>query len=235
MLEQYNDSSILKINSNNSIQSNVNIVKELIDNSLDSGADSIILDLINYGTKKITIIDNGKGIEKNIFNSLGTRGATTKVSKIAMINTIKTHGFRGQALSAIAHLCDLQIITKTKYEDSPYLLRFSNNGNVQNIRKIPDSDFKEERNFWKNSDSGTITIVDNVFKNNEIRRDSICNKKDLYYNEILNLVQAYVIINFNVSFDVFIKDDNSRKKVLHFENDKEKSNNLILIVYIYTK
>jgi len=219
MLEKYNDSSILKINSNNAIQSNLNIVKEIMDNSIDSGANSIILDLVDLGIKKITIIDNGKGIDRTIFDFICTRGATTKVNNLSEINTLKTHGFRGQALSAISHLCDLQIITKTNNENSPFLLVFSNEGKIVDFKHIPENEFKEERRFWKESQSGTIAIVNNIFKNNDVRRDAINKKKEYHYGEILNLIQAYAIIHFNVNFDVFIKDNNNRKKILQLETD----------------
>jgi len=231
MLKKYDESSILKINSNNAIQSNLNIVKELIDNSIDSGADSIILDIEEFGTKKITVIDNGKGIDKDIFDSLCIRGVTTKVNNISELNTLNTNGFRGQALSAISHLCDLQIITKSNNESSAYLLSFSNEGEIINFKHITENDFKEERKFWKDSQSGTIAIVNNVFKNNEIRRESVLKKKDYYFCEILNLVQAYAIINFNVRFDVFEKNDNKRNKIFQFENSQNIICKFFLIFY----
>ena len=67
MLKEYDEKSILKINSNNAMASTVNIVKELIDNSIDGGADTIRIELSDYGIEEISIIDNGQGINPEIY------------------------------------------------------------------------------------------------------------------------------------------------------------------------
>ena len=81
-MEKYDESSILKINSNNSIQSNINIIKELIDNSLDVKSTKIILEFYDSATSKIICIDNGTGITKKISsNQLGQEAHQQKLIK----------------------------------------------------------------------------------------------------------------------------------------------------------
>lgn len=229
ILQQYSETLINKINSNNAIQSNVNIIKELLDNSIDAGADSIILKLFDFGLKKIILSDNGHGIDTKIFEYLCCRGATTKVSETSDINKLKTHGFRGQALSAIANLCEFQIITKTKDDDLPYLVSYSTEGKICELKNIHNHDYKEERKIWQNTGSGSIAIVTNIFKNNSIRKEAVNNYKETYTNEIINLVQSYALINFKISFEVYLQDDNFSKNILHFQKNLNTRGKKIII------
>jgi DNA mismatch repair protein MutL len=215
-MEKYDEFSILKINSYNSIQSNINIIKELIDNSLDAKSTIINLELHDSATTKIICLDNGIGISQDFFESIGKRGATTKISQIEDTFNLKTHGFRGQAISAIANLCNLTIFTKTKNEENLQKIKFSENGIISNWEKIPKNyflfDFKEFSNF----ESGTIFIVDEIFNNNSIRKEAIMKKKEFYLNEIYSLIQNYALINTNVNFEVFQKQLNFTRKIFNF-------------------
>lgn len=214
-IKKLNESSILKINSNNSLQSNLNIIKELVDNSIDAEASKIHIELYDSATTKIICIDNGKGINKNILESIGRRGSTTKLNDIEDIFTIKTHGFRGQAISAIANLCELSLLTKTKNGEYLYRIKFSEEGKISNFEELNKS-FKGDFKNFSSYESGCVFIIDNLFKHNPIRRDSIIKKKDFYLNEIFSLLQSYALINSNIDFEVFHKQMNLMKKIFSF-------------------
>ena len=74
------------------------VIKELIENSLDSDANSIEIICKNYGLDGLEIIDNGTGIKEQDFNSIAKRHYSSKIAKFEDLKTILTHGFRGEFL-----------------------------------------------------------------------------------------------------------------------------------------
>ena len=79
-----------------------NVVKELVENSFDAGSTNIKIDLIEAGLEKITVTDNGSGIEKDQIPVALKRHATSKISTVEDLFSISSLGFRGEALPSIA-------------------------------------------------------------------------------------------------------------------------------------
>ncbi len=104
------------------------IVKELLENSLDAGADKIEVIIEKGGTKLITIIDNGCGVSKDDFPLLLAPHATSKISNLHDLEFVETMGFRGEALASIASVSNIKITSKTK--KSEYAYQITNAGNV---------------------------------------------------------------------------------------------------------
>ena len=90
------------------------IVRELIDNAIDSGATNIELDVIGGGLETVIVSDNGKGISGDQFNLLGFRHATSKISSDKDLERIETLGFRGEALASISACSEVEIISKSE-------------------------------------------------------------------------------------------------------------------------
>ena len=91
----------------------LSIVKELVENSIDAGADTISVEIRKGGKEYIRVTDNGCGIPEDQVETAFLRHATSKISTAADIDAIETLGFRGEALASIAAVSRTEIITKT--------------------------------------------------------------------------------------------------------------------------
>ena len=90
----------------------LSIVKELVENSIDSGADSIICEIKNGGKTYIRVTDNGSGIPADEAKLAFLRHATSKIEKAIDLDSIETLGFRGEALASICAVSQTEMITK---------------------------------------------------------------------------------------------------------------------------
>lgn len=110
--------TINKIAAGEVIESPKSIVKELVENSIDAGADEIIVEVKNGGKSLIRITDNGKGIEKDDVEDAFKRHCTSKISSSDDLNYLHTLGFRGEALASIAAVAHVEMITRTEKDSS---------------------------------------------------------------------------------------------------------------------
>ncbi len=99
------------------IERPASIVKELIENSIDAGADSITVEIKNGGRTFIRVTDNGGGIAYDQVPTAFMRHATSKVSEKDDLNKIMTLGFRGEALASVCAVAKVEILTKTPGAD----------------------------------------------------------------------------------------------------------------------
>ena len=111
------DLTINKIAAGEVIERPANVVKELVENSIDAGATSICIDVENGGITYIRITDNGKGIAPDDVEIAFERHATSKIRSANDLIKVSTMGFRGEALASIAAISKVELITKTKDND----------------------------------------------------------------------------------------------------------------------
>ncbi len=110
MLDQV---TIDKIAAGEVVERPSSVVKELVENSIDAGATAITVEIREGGISLIRITDNGGGIEKDQVPSAFWRHATSKITSLEDLLTISSLGFRGEALSSIAAVSQVELITKT--------------------------------------------------------------------------------------------------------------------------
>lgn len=150
------NSLINKIAAGEVVERPASVVKELMENSIDAGATSITVEIKEGGIGLMKITDNGKGIPKDEVKTAFMRHATSKLSSIEDLEDILTLGFRGEALSSIASVAQVEMITKTK-ESSTGTKIVINGGIV-------------EREEEAAANSGTVFEVKNLFYNTPARR-----------------------------------------------------------------
>lgn len=92
------------------------VVKELLENSIDAGATAVTVEIKEGGISMIRITDNGCGIEKDQIRTAFLRHSTSKIKTAADLLTVSSLGFRGEALSSIAAVAQVELITKTPEE-----------------------------------------------------------------------------------------------------------------------
>lgn len=93
------------------------VVKELVENSIDAGADRITVEIRDGGVKLICVTDNGCGIAKDDAQTAFLRHATSKIREIGDLENIGTMGFRGEALASICAVSEVEMITRTESDE----------------------------------------------------------------------------------------------------------------------
>lgn len=112
MIHLLDQNTIDKIAAGEVIERPAAVVKELVENSIDSGANAITIEIKQGGISFIRITDNGCGIPKDQIPLAFQRHATSKISTIEDLLQVKSLGFRGEALSSIAAVSQVELITK---------------------------------------------------------------------------------------------------------------------------
>jgi DNA mismatch repair protein MutL len=107
------DHVINKIAAGEVVERPASVVKELIENSIDSGATEVLIDVEQAGDRLIRIMDNGSGMSKDDAETAFLRHATSKISDDTDLEAIRTMGFRGEALSSIASVSQIRMVTAT--------------------------------------------------------------------------------------------------------------------------
>ena len=138
------------------------VLKELIENSIDSGATSIVAEIKRGGVALIRVSDNGCGMDRDDLPVAIKRHATSKIKSREDLERIATLGFRGEALAAISSVSGVTIITKTADAEAGSML-VSEGGRILDISEVGCAE-------------GTTVVVENLFFNVPARRKFL--KKD---------------------------------------------------------
>ncbi|HEX9137042.1 MAG TPA: DNA mismatch repair endonuclease MutL, partial [Nitrospirota bacterium] len=108
------DHVVNKIAAGEVVERPASAVKELIENSIDAGASEIFIDIEQAGRRLIRITDNGSGMSRKDAQTAFLRHATSKIATDADLEAIRTMGFRGEALSSIAAVSQVKMVTAMK-------------------------------------------------------------------------------------------------------------------------
>ncbi len=146
-----------KIAAGEVVEKPLSVVKELVENSLDAKADFIEVEIVEGGKKKIVVKDNGEGILREDLPLIFKRHSTSKIKNVEDLENILTFGFRGEALSSIAEISKITIITATETDDTSSKISFFS-GEISEI---------ESEAYRK----GTTVIVEDLFYNLPARKN----------------------------------------------------------------
>ena len=133
-IQQLDELTIDQIAAGEVVERPAQVVKELVENSIDSGSNKIRIEIEKGGFTRISVIDDGHGIPKNELKLAIKRHATSKLSGSEDLNTIITKGFRGEALASIAAVSKLVLSSKIRNSEGYSII--VDNGLVGEIEPI---------------------------------------------------------------------------------------------------
>lgn len=189
------DLTINQIAAGEVIERPANVVKELVENSIDAGATKISVEVENGGITSIRITDDGKGIAPDDVALAFERHATSKIRSAEDLTKVMTMGFRGEALASIAAIAKVELITRTRDQEI----------GTKVIVEGGDIISKEECG----APYGTTIIVRELFYNTPVRYKFL--KKDFTEGGYIeSAVEKIALINPSISFRLV----NNRKTIL---------------------
>ena len=144
-----------KIAAGEVIERPASVVKELVENAIDAGADDVRIEISQGGRRSISIADNGSGIPADQVETAFARHATSKLSSVEDLYRVRTLGFRGEALASIASVSRMTLSTRTEDETVGTSIVYEG-GTLSHTGPIA-------RNL------GTTVVVENLFYNTPAR------------------------------------------------------------------
>ncbi|MEZ0122869.1 MAG: DNA mismatch repair endonuclease MutL [Candidatus Reddybacter sp.] len=173
------------------------VVKELLENSLDAGADTVDIDIEQGGIKRVRIRDNGSGIEKDDLPLAISRHATSKILALEDLEAVGTLGFRGEALASVASVSRLSLSSNTQSEGAGWLARCE--GRDMTVGVEPTAHPR-----------GTSVDVRDLFFNTPARRKFLRTEKT-EYGRIDDVVKKLALSHFNVAFNLRHNNKSARR------------------------
>lgn len=178
------DLTINKIAAGEVIERPASVIKEMVENSIDAGATNINVEIKNGGISYIRVSDNGKGIEKDDMEIAFERHATSKIRQASDLDTIKSMGFRGEALASIAAIANVEMVSKHESSDI---------GNRIVVEAGNTLEFEET-----GCPKGTTITVKNLFFNTPVRYKFL--KKDFTEaGYIEDVITRIALVNPNIA------------------------------------
>lgn len=156
LIRVLDSATIDKIAAGEVVERPASVVKELVENAMDAGADTITVEVKGGGIEFLRVTDNGNGMEQEQVRTAFFRHATSKIQTAEDLHRVSSLGFRGEALSSIAAVSKVEIITKTREE-------------LTGTRMVLDGGLEQEFGAVGAPD-GTTFIVRNLFFNTPVRR-----------------------------------------------------------------
>ncbi len=181
-----------KIAAGEVVQRPESVVKELLENAIDAGAKNIELIIKQAGKSLIQVCDDGSGMTEADALLCIQKHATSKISSLEDLEAIKTLGFRGEALSSIAAVSQVEIKTETREDEIGTLIKVEKEGEIIKS-KISTS-------------KGTCVSVKNLFYNTPARRKFL--KSDsTELKHIIDTFNRIALANPKINFKFFNNDD----------------------------
>lgn len=174
-----------KIAAGEVIERPVSAVKELVENSIDAGAKSIIVEIRGGGKSYIRITDDGSGIPAEETETAFLRHATSKISKMTDLDNITSLGFRGEALASIAAVSKLTMVTRVRDKAAGSRLMLHGGRVISNETA--------------GANPGTTIVVEDLFYNTPARR-KFMGSDAREGSQIIDLIEQYAVCYSDIKF-----------------------------------
>lgn len=223
-IQVLDQTTIDKIAAGEVVEKPYSVVKELVENAIDAGSTAITVEIKDGGISLIRITDNGCGIEKEQIEMAFLRHSTSKIRKVEDLYTISSLGFRGEALSSISAVAQVELLTKTagSFIGSRFLINGGKKVSLEEIG-VPE---------------GTTIIVRNLFYNTPARKKFL-KSATTEGNYIQNLVEKLALSHPEISFK-FINNNQIKlqtsgncnlKDIIYQIYGKDIASNLVEITF----
>ena len=184
MIKQLSEDLKNKISAGEVVERPASVVKELVENSLDSGADEIKVIVEKGGKQLIQVSDNGSGITSKELPIAFERFSTSKISSFEDLFKINSLGFRGEALASIAAVSEVKIISKIENGDGAEML--IKNGVLGTVEPTATL-------------NGTHITIQNLFYNTPARRKFLKSPR-VEFRKVVEMIRRYALSNPSISF-----------------------------------
>ncbi len=214
--------TIDKIAAGEVVERPASVVKELVENAIDAKASAVTVEIKEGGISFIRITDNGGGIEASEVRNAFLRHATSKITTAEDLHSVKSLGFRGEALSSIAAVAKVELITKTK--DSLTGVRYLCEG-------------AEEKELSEvGAPDGTTIIIRNLFFNTPVRRKFL-KQPQTEGGYVIDLMEHMALSRPDVAFKLTVNNqlkfntsgNGNLKEVIYRIYGRETAANLVEI------
>jgi DNA mismatch repair protein PMS2 len=173
----------------------------------------------NYGLDAVEVQDNGAGIAPEDYETIALKHYTSKLSTYDDLNSLKTFGFRGEALSSLCALSKFHIVT-ARAEDGPKGTRldFEQSGKLSGTSMVA-------------AKQGTTVVIETLFHNLPVRRKELEKNVKREYSKVLALLNAYACISVGVKFSVSNSVPKGKKTIAFATNSNSSTRGNISNVY----
>jgi DNA mismatch repair protein MutL len=185
MIRKLNDETIELIAAGEVVENPASVVKELIENSLDAGASSVGIEVENGGIDRVTVADDGEGMDAEDAKRAFERHATSKITDPDDVGAVDTLGFRGEALPSIARVARVEMVTKDE--------------GVGATRVVTGAGVDGTRTGETGRGQGTTVEVTRLFETTPARREALSSPKR-EFRRVSRLVTRYALARPGVAF-----------------------------------
>ena len=222
MIKVLDQNTINKIAAGEVIEKPSSVIKELVENSIDSGATAVTVEVKGGGLSFLRVTDNGAGIKKDEVKLAFLRHATSKLVTVEDLLSISSLGFRGEALASIAAVAQVEMITKTA--DDVTGLRYQIHGG------------KEISSEEIGAPGGTTIIVRNLFYNTPARKKFMktdATEKSYIYDLMCRICMSHPEISFkfiaNGTDKLFTSGNGKLRDIIYHIYGRDITSNLLEI------
>lgn len=220
MIRLLDANTINKIAAGEVIEKPSSVIKELVENAIDSGASAISVEVKGSGLSFMRVTDNGSGIPKDEVKTAFLRHATSKLVTVEDLLNLSSLGFRGEALASIASVSQVEMISKTK--DAITGIRYQIHGGV------------EISNEEIGCPNGTTIIVRNIFYNTPARKKFMktdATETGYIYDLICRIAMSHPEISFklivNGTNKLFTSGNGKLKDIIYHIYGRDITSNLL--------
>ena len=191
-------------------------VKELVENSVDAGAKIVEIKIKNYGADGFEVVDNGTGISETNFSGITAKHHTSKLKDFSDLESIKTFGFRGEALSSLCALSNVIVTTRHSNSEHGTKLVFDHDGSIM------------KKSICARNVGTTVSVAD-FFITLPVRRGEFIKNYKKDFAKMVQLIQEYCLVLTGVKILCTNQPPNGSRQTVLSTNGRSVMENIISI------